>query len=158
MVNKKEIELKINGKSHIVQIDPYAMLADVIREQLQMTEIKVGCQRGECGACTVLIDDQPFSACLFPAIRANGRNITTVKGLQKGSKLPPLQQAFIDEGAVQCGFCIPGMILSAKHVLDKLPRPSVEDVKKGLSGNLCRCGGYQKIFQAVKKAAMEKEI
>jgi carbon-monoxide dehydrogenase small subunit len=129
------------------------MLVDLLREQLGLTGTKVGCRRGECGACTVLIDGKPFSSCIYPAARVDGKEITTIEGLKIDGTLHPLQEEFINQGAVQCGFCTPGMIVSSKALLDTNPNPSVDDIKEALSGNLCRCGGYQKIFTAVLQAA-----
>ena len=152
----KQITITVNGNQQKAKVKPGTMLLDILRNQLGLTGTKVGCRKGECGACTVLVNGTPLLSCLFPALRAQGKNITTIEGLKKKDQLHPLQQAFIDKGAVQCGFCTPGMILAAKALLDQNPHPSLEDVRQALSGNLCRCGGYPKIFQAVLSVAKEK--
>lgn len=125
----------------------------LLRDYLGLTGTKEGCGEGECGACTVLLDGVAVVSCLLPAAKAEGREVTTIEGLAQGQKLHPLQEAFISEGAVQCGFCTPGMILSAKALLDSNPRPTKDEIKEALSGNLCRCTGYSQIVRAVEKAA-----
>ena len=153
----KLIKIKVNGKVYTPRVEAGMMLVDLLRDRMGLTGTKVGCRRGECGACTVLIDGKkPILSCLFPAIRADGKRITTIEGLRVGGKLHPLQKAFIDKGAVQCGFCTPGMILSAKALLEKNPHPSLQEVRNALAGNLCRCGGYSKIFKAVLSLAERK--
>lgn len=147
--SKKEISLRVNGKLHTFRVPVSLMLVDLIRDELGLTGTKVGCRKGECGACNILIDGKLFSSCLYPAVRADGKRIITIEGLKTKGRLHPFQKAFIDHGAVQCGFCIPGMILSSKALLDGNPHPSLDEVRKALSGNLCRCGGYQKIFKTV---------
>jgi carbon-monoxide dehydrogenase small subunit len=146
---EKTIHLTINNKAYDLTVEPNRTLAEVIRKDLGLTGTKVGCEVGDCGACTVIIDGEPVNSCLVLAVQADGRNIVTVEGLESDGKLHPLQQAFIDKGAIQCGFCTPGMILSAKSLLDKNPRPTEEEVRKAISGNLCRCTGYQKIVEAI---------
>ena len=150
------ISFKINGKKVSVDVAPEARLLDIIRDELGLTGTKEGCSKGECGACSVIVDGELVNSCLFPASQAEGRVITTIEGLSRGDKIHPIQKAFIDEGAVQCGFCTPGMVLAAKVLLDKKRNPSEEDIKKALSGNLCRCTGYTKIKNAVKKAAKKR--
>lgn len=151
---KKEIaEFIVNGKSYEVILEPYMTLLDVLREQLGLTGTKCGCRNGDCGACTVLMDGRPILSCLTLAATAKGRNILTIEGLVKGNTLHPIQKAFIDSGAIQCGFCTPGMILSTKALLDGNSDPTVEEVKAALAGNLCRCTGYVKIIDAVLDAA-----
>ncbi len=145
---KKLLSLKVNGEEYEVFVDPWKTLANVLREDLGLTGTKEGCNTGNCGVCTVLIDGKSVKSCLILASQAQGREVLTIEGLsQKG--LHPLQQAFIDHFAIQCGFCTPGMVLSAKALLDENPNPSEEEVKMGLTGNLCRCTGYVKIVEAV---------
>jgi aerobic-type carbon monoxide dehydrogenase small subunit (CoxS/CutS family) len=128
-------------------------LLEVIREKLELTGTKEACSLGECGACTVILDGKAVNSCLVLAVEAKGKEILTIEGLRQNGELHPLQKAFIDEGAVQCGFCTPGMILSAKALLDKNPDPDEDEIKEALAGNLCRCTGYVKIVKAVKTAA-----
>jgi len=150
---KRELKLIVNGDTHVVYIDPWKTLTDVLRDDLQLTGTKLGCNSGECGACTVLINGKAVKSCLVLALQAQGKEIITIEGLEgEQGKLHPLQQAFIDHFAVQCGFCTPGMILSAKAFLDKNPNPTEEEVRVALSGNLCRCTGYVKIIEAVLAA------
>ena len=139
-----------------MDIKPYALLLDVLRDRLDLTGVKRGCETGDCGACTVLMGGKPVNSCLVLAMEVDGKEITTIEGLSADGSLHPLQEAFISEGAVQCGFCTPGMILSAKALLDGNPRPTEEEAKAAISGNICRCGGYSKILSAIK-AASEKE-
>lgn len=150
---KRIINITVNGKPYQLEIRPDLRLLDVLRNELNLTGVKEGCSEGECGACTVLIDGEPVNSCLVLIGQLDGANITTIEGLKDGEKLHPLQEAFIKAGAVQCGYCTPGMILSAKALLDKNPDPDIEDIKKGISGNLCRCTGYKKIIEAVKTAS-----
>ncbi|MBA3065987.1 (2Fe-2S)-binding protein [bacterium] len=150
------ISFKINGKKVAVDVAPEARLLDVIRDNLGLTGTKEGCSKGECGACSVIVDGEIVDSCIFPVSQAEGCDIITIEGMSKGGKLHPIQKAFIEEGAVQCGFCTPGMVLAAKALLDKKPHPSDEDIKEALSGNLCRCTGYTKIKNAVKKAAKKR--
>ena len=151
---KQEITLKVNGASHTVSVAPRQTLLEVLRDELDLTGVKLGCEEGDCGVCTVLVDGKAVNSCLMLAIQGQGKEITTIEGLGKGG-LHPLQQAFIDHFAVQCGFCTPGMILSAKALLDENPQPSEEEVRVALSGNLCRCGGYVKIVEAVLAVGKE---
>lgn len=146
---RKTIKLIVNEETFKLRVDPYRTLLEVLREDLHLTGTKNGCNEGECGACTVLLGGVAVYSCLVLAVDANGKNITTIEGLSKEGKLDPLQQAFIEHGAIQCGFCTPGMILSAKALLDENPSPSEEEVKSALTGNLCRCTGYRKIVMAV---------
>ena len=147
------LKMNLNGRDVTVEIEPSALLVDVLRDQLGLTGTKVGCSNGECGACTVLLDGEAVVSCLLPAMKANGRSVVTVEGLGMEGELHALQRAFIEEGAVQCGYCIPGMLMSAKALLDKHPNPSEEEIKRAISGNLCRCTGYVKIIKAIKAAA-----
>ncbi len=149
----KDITLNVNNNEYTLQVKPSATLLDVIREDLGLIGTKEGCGEGECGACTVLMDGLAVNACLILAAEANGKHIITIEGLADGEKLHPIQQAFVDIGGMQCGFCTPGMILSAKVLLDKNQNPTDEEIKKGLEGNFCRCTGYTKIIQSVKAAA-----
>jgi carbon-monoxide dehydrogenase small subunit len=132
-------------------------MLEVIREDLGLTGTKEGCGLGECGACTVLIDGRAVNSCLVLATEADGREITTIEGLADGDKLHPIQQAFVDHGGLQCGFCTPGMIMSAKALLDENPHPTEEEIKQGIAGNLCRCTGYAKIIESIKAAAKNME-
>ncbi len=142
----------LNGRDISVKIKPGTMLADLIRDVLGLKGTKVGCREGECGACTVLVNGVPLNSCLVPAMKVQGSSVVTIEGLSQNGELEPIQQAFIEEGAVQCGFCTPAMILTAKALLDQNPNPNEAQVKQALSGVLCRCTGYRKIVQAVLKA------
>lgn len=151
---KREIaNFKINGRPYEVLITPNMTLSEVLREQLDLTGTKLGCGVGECGSCTVLIDGKPMLSCSTLAIAVRNKDILTIEGLSKGTQLHPLQQAFINSGAIQCGFCTPGMIMTAKALLDENPNPTRQQVKEALGGNLCRCTGYVKIIDAVMAAA-----
>lgn len=147
------IELKINGEQYQVSIEKNWTLLYVLREVLDLTAVKCGCNTGDCGACKVIIDGEAINSCLVLARNAAGKEIETVEGLSKGAELHPIQQAFIDAGAVQCGYCIPGMVMSAKALLDKNPDPTEEEIRAGISNNLCRCTGYVKIVDAILLAA-----
>ncbi len=147
------IRLHINGKEYEVSVPPDRMLLDLLREDLGLTGTKKGCGEGECGSCTIIMDGNAVLSCLMPAIKADGSEILTVEGLAEGEKLHPIQKAFWEKGAVQCGFCTPGMLLSAKALLDKKPRPEIGEIKEAISGNLCRCTGYIKIIEAIKSAS-----
>lgn len=148
-----KISLTANGEKRELDVKPETRLLDLIRDDLGLTGTKEGCGKGECGACTVIMNNKVVASCLVLAPQADGAEIKTIEGLGGKDKLHPLQQAFIEKGAVQCGFCIPGMIMSSKKLLDENINPSVEDIKRGLSGNICRCTGYVKIIDAVKDAA-----
>jgi aerobic carbon-monoxide dehydrogenase small subunit len=150
---KKLIQLKINGEVAEVAVEPKTTLLHVLREDLGLAGTKEGCALGDCGACTVLLDGKPVASCLTLAVEVREREVLTIEGLNKDGELHPLQRAFIDHFAVQCGFCTPGMILSAKALLDRNPHPSEEEVRHAISGNLCRCTGYVKIVEAVLAAA-----
>ncbi len=152
-----EITLNVNGTDHQVSVAPYHTLLSVLREKLGFTEVKTSCREGECGACTVLVEGNAICSCLMPAVQADGKRITTIKGISKRNELHPLQEKFIEHDAVQCGYCTPGMILSAKALLDRNPRPTEAEVRIGLSGNTCRCTGYQQIVEAILAAAPEVE-
>jgi aerobic carbon-monoxide dehydrogenase small subunit len=150
---KRVIELNINGSSCEVAIRPQDLLIDVLRQKLDLTGTKKGCGQGDCGTCTVLIDGRRTLACLTLAIACEGRQILTIEGMETNGVLHPIQQAFIDQGAIQCGYCTPGMVMSAKALLDEVPTPTEHQIKLALSGNLCRCTGYVKIVDAVREAA-----
>jgi carbon-monoxide dehydrogenase small subunit len=147
------ITLTVNGVSHNLQVAPNHTLLKVLREQLELTGSKECCGAGECGACTVLLDGRAVNSCLVLAVEADGCQVVTIEGLAGTEKLDPLIDSFVEKGAIQCGFCTPGMILSAKYVLLQHPHPTLEQVQKGLEGNLCRCGGYRRIAEAVLAAA-----
>lgn len=149
----KKVNLKINGKTYNVEIEEDMRLLDVLRDKLGLTGTKEGCGEGECGACTVIIDGKTVNSCMVLAFQAEGKDILTIEGMTSEKGVHPIQQAFLDEGAVQCGFCIPGMVLSAKALLDKKPEPTKEDIRESISGNLCRCTGYNKIASAIEKAS-----
>ena len=148
-----EIQMTVNGATRIVRALPMERLLDVLREDLELTGTKEGCGEGECGSCCILMDGALVNSCLIPVLQANGANILTIEGLAHDERLHPLQQAFLECGAAQCGICTPGMILAAVHLLDRNPTPSLKEIREGLSGNLCRCTGYLQIFEAVAKAA-----
>jgi xanthine dehydrogenase YagT iron-sulfur-binding subunit len=150
------VGLQVNGRRHRFKIEPRWSLLDVLREKLGLTGPKLGCGRGECGACTVLIDGQPRYACLTLALEAEGKAITTIEGLSKGDELVPLQKAFWDHDAMQCGYCTPGQIMAAEGLLRVNSNPSLAEIRQGMSGNLCRCGSYAHIFKAVDQAAKLK--
>ena len=145
----KQIRLKVNGEPYELLVEPRKTLLDVIREDLCLTGTKRGCDTGDCGACTILINGMPVNSCLVLAVDAQDKDITTIEGIAQDGQLHPLQEAFINHGAIQCGFCTPGMILSAKALLDKNPRPTELEVRKAIAGNLCRCTGYDKIVRAI---------
>ena len=150
---KRLIRVAVNGESWEFSVEPKKTLLDFLREDLGLTGTKKGCDNGECGACTVLLNGRPVNACLVLAVEADGQEVLTIEGLADGTRLHPLQQAFIDSGAIQCGFCTSGMIMMAKALLDQNPNPTRQDVREGLGGNLCRCTGYVKIVDAVLAAA-----
>jgi carbon-monoxide dehydrogenase small subunit len=150
---KIPVRLKVNGETYELVIAPYRTLVDVLREEIRLTGSKKGCDVGDCGACTVLMDGQPVNSCLVLAATAQDKEIVTIEGLAQNGKLHPLQEAFIKEGAVQCGYCTPGVLMSLKALVDSNPAPTPEDVKIAMAGNLCRCTGYSKIFKAVAAAA-----
>lgn len=155
----KNISLTVNEQLINVSVDENIRLLDLLRDELGLIGTKEGCGEGECGACTIIMDGETVNSCLVMAFQADGSNILTIEGLEKDGKLHPVQQAYIDVGAVQCGFCIPGMVLSTKALLDKNPHPDRDEIREGLSGNLCRCTGYNKMLNATEIAmkVMEEE-
>lgn len=155
----KKISLTVNEKAIEVNIDCNMRLIDLLRDELKLIGTMEGCGEGECGACTIIMDGETVNSCMVMAFQAEGSNITTIEGLEKDGQLHPVQQAYMDVGAVQCGFCIPGMVLSTKALLDKHPHPSDEEIREGISGNICRCTGYNKMVDAARKAEkyMEEE-
>jgi len=150
---KRRISLHVNEEFWEIEVEPHRTLLEVLREELGLTGAKEGCGLGACGACTVIIDGAPVLSCLTLAVDVQNKSIMTIEGLAKVGPPHPIQLAFVNQGAIQCGFCTPGMILSAKALLDRKPKPSREEIKEGLSGNLCRCTGYNKIVQAVESLA-----
>lgn len=147
------VRMRLNGNWVEAEARPDRMLLDFIREDLGLTGTKKGCEEGECGACTILMNGKAVASCLIPVLKADGAEILTVEGLGGKDRLHPLQQAFLEEGAVQCGYCTPGMLVSAKALLDENPEPSLEEVREAISGNLCRCTGYTKIARAIQVAS-----
>ena len=148
------IELHVNQLPYRLTVKPSATLLEVLRQDLGLKGTKRGCDQGHCGACTVILNGKAVNACTLLAVQADGKRITTIEGLSSRDQLHPLQEAFVEEGAIQCGFCTPGMILSAKALLDETQEPSEQEIREALSGNLCRCTGYVKIVKAVQKAAL----
>jgi aerobic carbon-monoxide dehydrogenase small subunit len=146
------IDLRVNGKPCTVQVHPMRRLLDVLREDLELTGTKEGCGEGECGACAVLVDGTLVDSCLVPVAQVRGHDVTTIEGLAQGSTLDAIQQAFISHGGAQCGICTPGMILAARELLRRVERPTEADIREGLAGNICRCTGYVRIFEAVVRA------
>jgi aerobic carbon-monoxide dehydrogenase small subunit len=144
-----EITVTINGEPQTIVVKPHHTLLKVLRDQLGLTGTKIGCENGECGACTVLMDGEPVNSCLVLAVETNGHRIETVESLSKNGEIHPLQKAFVDHNAIQCGFCTPGMLMTAKGFLDKNPHPSEDEVKEAIVGNLCRCTGYVRIVDAI---------
>lgn len=147
------LKMVVNGKPVSLDVDPAALLVDVLREGLGLMGTKVGCGEGECGACTVLIDGEAILSCLYPALKAQGRAITTIEGLAQDGELDVIQQAFVEKSAVQCGYCTPGFIMAVRALLARCPQPTPEEIEEGLAGNLCRCTGYYQIKDAVELAA-----
>ena len=152
---KKEISVKVNGETHNVEVDPRMLLVDFLRETLCLTGTKIGCGMGECGSCTVIVNGKAVSSCLMLVTDVHGKEVMTIEGLYHvGNKLHPIQESFIDNGAIQCGFCTPGMILAAKALLEATPNPSITEIKGAIAGNICRCTGYKKIIEAIASASL----
>ena len=149
------LSMTVNHRPVTVEVQADELLVDVLRDRLGLTGTKIGCNEGECGACTVIMDGQAVLSCLLPALRAQGREIVTIEGLSDGEALHPLQQAFVDHGAVQCGYCTPGFLMSAKALLDVRPHPTRDEIKEAIAGNLCRCTGYVKIVEAIEAVAQQ---
>jgi len=150
---KRLITLIVNGQSYEVAVEPRRTLAELLRYDLELTGTKIGCSIGDCGACTVLLEGQPAFSCLVLAMEADGREVLTIEGVADGANLHPIQEAFVQQGAIQCGFCTPGMVLTTLALLNDNPDPTEAQIRRALSGNLCRCTGYQKIIEAVQGAA-----
>ena len=154
---KQLIRFTLNGDPVEVEIDPHLTLLQLLRDKLELLGTKEGCGMGECGTCTVLLDGKTINSCIFPAWEVEGRTVTTIEGLTDAQgNLHPIQKAFVEYGAIQCGFCTPGMVLSAKALLDENPKPTEEEIRNGIAGNLCRCTGYLQIVQAIKAASNQK--
>lgn len=152
---KRQIETTINGRQYSLLVEPRKTLLATLRDQLQLTGTKEGCSTGDCGACTVLLDGKPVTSCLILAVEVDGREVTTIEGIAQNGKLHPVQQALVDKGGMQCGFCTPGFVLSVVALLEENLRPSEEEIRRALAGNLCRCTGYTKIVEAVQEAAQQ---
>lgn len=153
------IKMKINGETLQVKIEPYESLVEVLRDKLNLTGTKKSCNLGNCGSCTVLMDGRPVNSCLVLALDARGKEITTIEGIAaKGEALHPLQIAFVEEGAIQCGFCTPGMIMAAKGLLDRNLNPNEEEIRQAIAGNICRCTGYVKIVKAIQAASYKLQV
>jgi len=151
---KQTIHFKLNDEPIQIEVEPNLTLLQVLRDKLELTGTKEGCGLGECGACTVLLNGKAVNSCIFPVMEVDGKNVTTIEGLADGEgNLHPIQQSFIENGAVQCGFCSPGMVMSAKALLDENPKPTEEEIRNAIAGNLCRCTGYLQIIQAIKAAS-----
>ena len=150
-----DIELSVNGKKYQLRVEPRRTLVEVLRENLGLMGTKKSCNEGECGACTLIMDGKAVTSCLVLALDAQGKEIITVEGLSEGETLNPIQESFLKHGGVQCGFCTPGMVMSAKNLLDENPNPTLDETRRAISGNLCRCTGYVKLILAVKRAAKE---
>jgi len=157
-IEKKRVALRINREDYELFIYPYRTLAEVLRDDLHLTGTKQSCNEGSCGTCTVLLDGAPVRSCLLLAADVEGKEITTIEGLAKQGRLHPVQQAFVEHYAIQCGFCTPGMVLTAKALLDKNPHPTEEEIRSAISGNICRCTGYTKIVDAIKAASEAPEV
>jgi carbon-monoxide dehydrogenase small subunit len=151
------IVLLVNQKQYRVEVSPDELLVDVLREKLGLTGTKKGCGTGDCGACTVILDGRAVTSCMVLAVSAEGKSIQTIEGMQKDGALHPIQRSFLDHHAVQCGYCTPGLVMSVKALLDETPHPNEAEIRRGISGNLCRCTGYQKIVEAVKAVAAANE-
>lgn len=149
----KVITLHVNDNFYSVQVEPDELLVDVLREKIGLTGTKKGCGTGDCGACSIIMDGRLVTSCLILATAAEGKSILTIEGMEKDGKLHPIQQSFLDHHAVQCGFCTPGLVMATKALLDETPHPTEEEIRLGISGNLCRCTGYQKIVEAIQSAS-----
>jgi carbon-monoxide dehydrogenase small subunit len=153
-MQKQILTFTVNGEPVQIEIEPHLTLLQVLREKLELPGTKEGCGMGECGSCTVLLDGKTVNSCIFPALEAEGKSVVTIEGVADTKRgLHPIQKAFIEHGAIQCGFCTPGMVLSAKALLDENPKPTEEEIRNGIAGNLCRCTGYLQIIEAIKAAS-----
>jgi carbon-monoxide dehydrogenase small subunit len=152
---KQLVKLTVNGRPHEVAVEPHWTLLEAVREELRLTGSKEGCGTGDCGACSMIVNGRLITSCLMLAAEADGAEVLTIEGLARNGEIHGIQQAFIDTGGVQCGFCTPGMILATKALLDRTPSPDLADARRGLAGNLCRCTGYAKIYEAVLEAAQK---
>ena len=152
-MKRKEIRFVLNGKPCEMTVPPWRTLLEMIRDDFKRTGTKEGCGQGECGSCTVIMGGQTVNSCLVPAVEADGQEITTIEGLGEGDRLHPIQEAFVEQSGMQCGFCTPGMIMSAKELLDRNPEPSEQEIREGIAGNVCRCTGYTKIVESIAAAA-----
>jgi len=152
-----QLKFNLNGNEVSTKIQPNLLLVDLLRDVLNLKGTKVGCREGECGVCTVLVNGEPVNSCILPAMKVSGQSVTTIEGLSKEDELDPIQEAFVDEGAIQCGFCTPAMVLTAKALLEKNPHPDESQIRQSLSGVLCRCTGYSKIVKAVQKAGLNRK-
>ncbi len=150
------LKFNLNGREVSTKIRPNLLLVDLLRDVLNLKGTKVGCREGECGVCTVLVNGEPVNSCILPAMKVSGQSVTTIEGLSKEDELDPIQEAFVDEGAIQCGFCTPAMVLTAKALLEKNPHPDESQIRQSLSGVLCRCTGYRKIVKAVQQASLNR--
>jgi len=153
-----KIDFIVNDKTYSIDVEPDMRLIDVLRYKLGLTGVKEGCGEGECGACTIIMDGQAVNSCLVMAVQARGKRIITIEGLEKNGELDPLQKAFIENGAVQCGYCTPGMIMSAKALLLKNPNPTEEEIREAIAGNICRCTGYNNIVKAIKSVSNNNDV
>ena len=151
------VEINVNGEWQKAEVTARDTLLDLLRDRLGAFEVKNGCAQGDCGACTVILENKAVNACLTLALQANGKNVTTLKGVGTADHPHPLQQSFVEHGAIQCGFCTPGMVVSAKALLDNNPEPTRNEIREGISGNLCRCTGYNKIIEAIEDASLKGE-
>ena len=155
-MGKQTLSFTLNGEPIQIEVEPHLTLLQVLRDKLEITGTKEGCGMGECGACTVLLNGKTVNSCIFPALEIEGKSVTTIEGLTDGQgNLHSIQKAFIEYGAIQCGFCTPGMVLSAKALLDENTKPTEEEIRHGIAGNLCRCTGYLQIIQAIKEASKQ---
>lgn len=152
-MEKRLIRLNVNGEDYELYVNPKTLLVEAIRDMIGLTGTKRGCESGSCGACTVIVDGMSVKSCSILAVQVDGRKILTVEGLEQNGKLSPIQKAFLDFGSFQCGFCTPGMLMSAKALLDENPNPTIEEIKEGIDGNICRCTGYNSIVRAIEAVA-----
>ena len=153
-----QIELTVNGTQYQVSVPPWRTLVEVLRETLGLMGTKKSCNEGECGACTIIMDGRPVTSCLVLAVDARGKDIVTIEGLSEGEKLDPIQESFLRHGALQCGFCTPGMVMASKALLNENPNPTIEEAREAISGNLCRCTGYQHIIDAILNVSKNKAV